>query len=486
MLNKLSFALALMTLGSVSLLAQDAKPQSSGSSSSKESSSSKLDSGSPKALQADKPLYQQDDAQTDSLVPEIKATPTYTSSFIQNTIDGGPSFKRPVLIPTFSFSQSLTSGQSSVGNGMIWRGQQNVAGSLQFRWDVGNSGSMVYNGTGLWNSYQGDAQTVQSFGYTQRLRFGRWMASITDQATYSPQSSFGFGGLQGIYGSSALGSLGGSFIPSGIVPGTEPNQSVLTTNADRVSNTTAGELQYSLTARTAVRAGGSYGIIRGIDTSLLDGNQYAATAGLDYRLDPSDTIGMNYSYSVYSFPDSQEETRAHSAGLSFARRLTARLSSQAYVGAQYSDSSQFGIAHHQLGWGANGYLSYHRVRNSVGLNFYHGVSGGSGVFLGANTTNVGLSFSRQVTHTTGFSLTGGFARNNSLQRALANDHTNTFYAGASASRSLGRYASLYFGYTLQQQTLGAGVLSANAFNGRQHMFNLGLSWSFRPIRLAQN
>jgi hypothetical protein len=346
---------------------------------------------------------------------------------------------------------------------------------------------MIYYGTGLWNSYQGEAQTVQSFGYTQRLRFGRWMASITDQATYSPQSSFGFGGLQGIYGSSALGSLGGSFIPSGIVPGTEPNQSVLTTDADRVSNTTAGELQYSLTARTAVRAGGSYGIIRGIDSALLDGNQYAASAGLDYRMDPSDTLGVNYSYSVYSFPDSQEETRAHSAGVSFARRLTSRLSSQAYVGAQFSDISQMGVGYHQLGWGANGYLSYHRTRNSIGLSFYHGVSGGSGVFLGgANTTNVGLSFSRSLTHTTSFSLTGGYARNSSLQQGLSSDHTNTFYAGASASRAVGRYASVYLGYTLQQQTLGAGVLSPNAFNGRQHMFNLGLSWSFRPIRLAQN
>src|SRR6185369_16431661 len=124
--KKLTFAIALMALGSTSLLAQDAKTQSSGDSSSKQSSS-KSDSGSPKALQADKPLYQQDDAQTDSPEPEIKATPTYTSSFIENAIDGGPSFKRPVLIPTASFSQSLSSGQSSIGNGMIWRGQQNVA-----------------------------------------------------------------------------------------------------------------------------------------------------------------------------------------------------------------------------------------------------------------------------------------------------------------------------------------------------------------------
>lgn len=478
MLRNFTISLFLLVCVATSALAQQSS-QSSGDSSSKTPSTS----SSPKPLQADTPLYQgQEKKSDDSQAVETKSSPTYTSGLIENPVEGGTPFKHPVLIPSLSFSQSLSSGQSSIGNGTIWKGGQTAAGSLQFRWDVGRSGILAYNGTGLWTSSTSDeAQTVQQLAYSQSVRFGRWKASFSDQATYSPQSTFGFGGLQGVYGSSALGSLGGIDFPSTLVPGVEPSQTVLTTDADRVSNTTAGQLQYSLTPRSSVRVGGSYGIIRGIDTALLDGNQYSGNAGVDYRLSAANTVGLNYGYSVYSFPDSNEETKSQSAGVSFARRLSARLSSQAYVGVQITDSSRTGGSVRNVGWGASGYLNYTRTRNSVSLQFYHGASGGSGVFQGADTYSVSTSLSHALSPNSSVSVTGGYARNSSF--FLTSQDTNTFFAGATANRRLGQYVSLYASYTLQQQTLGGGALTT-AFNGRQHMFSLGLSWGFRPIRLG--
>ena len=375
-----------------------------------------------------------------------------------------------------------------MGNGIIWHGQQTVAGSLSFQWDIGQSGTLLYNGTGYWNSANSatqdqGAQTVQQLGYSQKFHVGRWMFSVVDQASYSPQSMFGYGGLQGLYGSNGLGSINsGSLIPSSVLPGTSPSQSILTTNSPRVVNTTAGEAQYSITARDAVRFGANYGLIRGIDDNLLDGNQYSLTAGFDHRIDPSNTLGVTYYYSTYSLPNGQETSRTNSAGLSYSRRLTGRLSAQGYVGAQMNHMTHSGVPTDQLSWGANGALTYQRTRNSANLNFYHGISGGSGVFAGANTTTLQGGFSHTFSPRVSASVLGGYSRNEQLQQSSQN--VNNYFAGAQASRRLGKDVELYFAYSLQRQTLSSSVVAPQAFNGIQHSFSVGINWS-HPIRIAQ-
>jgi hypothetical protein len=468
----------------VLLTAVGAWAQEPTSTSSTGDSSSKPNS-EPKALEPDKPLYQQTD---EPPAQEAKPQPVWNSGVATSGVGGDTPFRHPVLTPSFNFVQSVQSQESTVGNGMIWHGQQTVAGALSFQWDIGQSGTLLYNGTGYWNSTgsatqdQG-AQTVQQLGYSQKFHIGRWMFSVVDQVNYSPQSMFGFGGLQGLYGSSALGGISsGSSIPSGVLPGTSPSQSILTTNAPRVSNTTAGEAEYSLTARDAIRFGGNYGLIRGIDDNLLDGNQYSLTAGFDHRIDPSNTLGITYVYAAYSLPNGQETGRTNSVGLSYSRRLTGRLSAQAYAGAQMTHMLQSGVPTDNLGWGANATLTYARTRNSASLNFYHGVSGGSGVFAGANTTTIQGGFTHTFSPRVNAGVIGGYARNEQLQQG--SQYINNYFVGAQASRSLGRDFSLYFGYALQRQTLSSSVVAPLAFNGIQHSFSIGINWS-HPIRIAQ-
>ncbi len=473
---KIRFAFAIVLLLSMAAWAQEPAPApASGDSSSKAGSNS----DAPKALEADKPLYQETDS---APVEELKPQPNYNSSLIATSPEHGTPFKHPVLTPSFQFVQSVQSQESSIGNGMIWKGQSSVAGSLSFQWDIGESGSLLYNGTAFW-SPNVDVQNVQQMSYLQRVHFGRWMASFTDQVSYSPQSTFGFGGLQGFYGSTALGSLsGGSLLPPSTVPGTAPNQSILTTNANRVSNTTAGELQYSLNAYDAIHFGGSYGLIRGIDNALLSGNQYQGTAGFDHRLDPSNTIGLAYSYSVFESPDAQQDGHTNSGGVNWARRLTGRLSSQAYVGIQQSTFTQPGQTTEQLSWSASGNLSYSRTRNSLSMQFYHGATGGSGIFPGAKTTAVSGGLSRMLTPGVSFSFTGGYARNNFIQQS--SQYTNSYFAGIQMSHRLYRDANLFFGYSVTKQTLSQSVVAPTAFNGVQHSFSVGISWA-HALRIAQ-
>jgi hypothetical protein len=469
----------------VLLLAVTAWAQQPASMPSATDSSSKSNS-EPKALEPDKPLYQQDDAQQPA--PETRPQPVWNSGVATSGVGGDTPFRHPVLTPSFNFVQSVQSQESTIGNGTVWHGQQTVAGALSFQWDIGQSGTLLYNGTGYWNSTgsatqdQG-AQTVQQLGYSQKFHVGRWMFSLVDQVNYSPQSMFGFGGLQGLYGSSGLGGISaGSNIPSGVLPGTSPNQSILTTNAPRVSNTTAVEAQYSITARDAFRFGGNYGLIRGVDDNLLDGNQYSLTAGVDHRIDPSNTLGVTYVYAAYSLPNGQETGRTNSVGMSYSRRLTGRMSAQAYAGAQFIHLTQTGVPTDETSWGANATLTYTRTRNSATLNFYHGISGGSGVFAGANTTTIQGGFSHTFSPRVNAGVIAGYSRNEQLQQSSQN--INNYFVGAQASRRLGRDFSLYFGYTLQRQTLSSSVAAPLAFNGIEHSFSVGINWS-HLIRIAQ-
>lgn len=480
MKKRIGFTLVLMA--SIAWAQQPAPASPGGDSSSKTSQSS----DAPKVLEPDKPLYQQ--SEETPVDDSTQRQPTYNSGVIASGVDVGTPFKHPVLTPSFNFVQSLQSQESAIGNGMIWKGRQTVAGALSFQWDVGRTGSLLYNGTGYWNSYDsgsdnGGAQTVQQLTYSQKFQVARWLFSIADQASYSPQSIYGFGGLQGLYGSAGMGPIyGGSMLPPVGLPGTTPSQSIFTSHAPRVANATLGEVQYSLTPRDSVRFGGNYGIVRGIDNNLVDGNQYSATAGVDHRLDASNTLGVTYAYNVLDFPDGQENVRTNSLGLSWARRLTGRLNVQAYGGAQYVSYTQLGVGTDRLSWNASATLNYIRTRNSMNVWFYQGVTGGAGIFAGANSTSINGGYSHLFSPRVSVGVNGGYSRNESIQQS--NQYTNSYYGGAQVSRRVGRDASLYFGYYLQRQTVSQSTVAPLAFYGTQHTFSIGINWS-HPIRIAQ-
>jgi hypothetical protein len=108
------------------------------------------------------------------------------------------------------------------------------------------------------------------------------------------------------------------------------------------------------------------------------------------------------------------------------------------------------------------------------------VTTGSGVTLGAKTDVVTLTAGRRLSRYWNGSANFSYGRNSSLQ-----PNNNVVYdteaLGASLNRSIGRTASVFLQYTLQNQNTDAVGSNALASNLLRHTFGIGLSWSPRNI-----
>ncbi len=116
--------------------------------------------------------------------------------------------------------------------------------------------------------------------------------------------------------------------------------------------------------------------------------------------------------------------------------------------------------------------------DNVNLHYMHGVSGGSGVFDGASSDQVGVTLSKQLTRVWNSNTTFGYARNRQILSGSGSPTYDTWLAGAGLSRSLGRMAYLSLGYQAQIQSTSAVALGANYTT--QQVF-LSFQWHTRPL-----
>jgi len=126
-------------------------------------------------------------------------------------------------------------------------------------------------------------------------------------------------------------------------------------------------------------------------------------------------------------------------------------------------------------------LTYTIPRGSVSLSYQHGVTSGSGVFVGSTTDQLTASGTRRLTRVWTGDVHLGFAHNRRAETSpiLPDQSFNTVYAGASVARPLGRDASFSLGYTAYVETSS----NVGGFSLTTHQISVGLSWHTRPFVL---
>jgi hypothetical protein len=141
-------------------------------------------------------------------------------------------------------------------------------------------------------------------------------------------------------------------------------------------------------------------------------------------------------------------------------------------------------------------LSYAFKRGGVRLSYNHGVTGGSGVFLGASTDQLQVQASRQLTRRWHGNAHFGYAHNSSVitdntgsitGSIIGNAATyDTFYFGAGVDRNIARNLSFFGAYTAyvqQSSALGNSIVGTGSADYVSHQITLGLSWRTRPFVL---
>ena len=329
---------------------------------------------------------------------------------------------------------------------------------------------------------------VQSLDFSETIRWGRWSQMFGDQFTYLPASSFGFSGLGG------LNNLGVNLGTVGSTPGFRqdilPNQSIITTGAPRLSNTVVAQTTYALGYRSSLSFVGAYSVLHFLDAGFQDSGTVSIRGGYNYLLSPKNSMSISYGFNRLMLSNSPQGMDEHNVQLSFARRITGRLSFQVGAGPDVRIfRAPLAGPSTEVSWALYSALlgSYQFRHLDAGFNYTHSVSAGSGVLPGAQTDMVSGQLGRAFGNwsTTIFS---GYSKNRAFQQTILNANgisPQGWFAGAQASRHFVRYGSLFIAYNASGQSSLAAICSLPACqtNSLTHTISIGYNWGFRPIVL---
>ena len=338
---------------------------------------------------------------------------------------------------------------------------------------------------GGFSSYSNQGNSlVQSLDFSETIRGGRWSQTFGEAFSYLPSSSFNFGGMGG------LGNLGVGLASAGTTPGFRqdlvPDQSILTNGADRISNAVIAQTTYALGYRSSLNAFGTYSTLNFLSNDLQDSGTINAGVGYNYLLSPLNSMSVSYGFSRLMLSQLPAGPDSHSVLLSFARRVTGRLSFQIGAGPEVQlYSSPLEGSRTNLSWTMNSGLNYQLQNWGMGFNYNHSLTAGSGVLPGAETDLFSGHAWRKVANWQ-TSLNVGYSRNQALQQISIGTVTpQAWFAGVQVSRGFTSFGSIYISYNASRQSNLTTVCSAPACStsGITQTISLGYNWGFRPIIL---
>jgi len=172
----------------------------------------------------------------------------------------------------------------------------------------------------------------------------------------------------------------------------------------------------------------------------------------------------------------------------YGKKVTQRIALKLYGGPQFSFYRvPIGTQTESTNGSAGVSLTYAVKRGSINLSYFHGLTGGSGVLLGAETDQVTGGLSRQF----GVAWTGfvnfGYSRNGSLGTAggLPSPSFDDWFLGGGISRPFGRNVNFTVNYSarIEHSNLATCTGPGCSTDYTQNMVTISLQWHTRPFVL---
>ena len=403
-------------------------------------------------------------------------------SGIQNPTVGTAEVRHSYWVPGIRYSNTSRSNGSSGAANSGWNTTSFVSTdvSLLQAWSHSTL-SANYSGGGYFSTDNAQANgQYQQLAASYEIDLRRWQVVFIDQFSYLPESSFGFGGPSGL---STPGIAGALAVPlSGLPTGYIPGQTILTAVGPRYSDSGATQLTYRVSARGSFTIAGTYGILRFVNPGNVNSDTEIFNGGYDYALTARDSMGFVYRFGAYRYPGDPQALGDHSVQFEYGRKVTGRMALKLAGGPEITTFRvPVGTVTNRISGSGNASLTYSLAANTSGsLQYAHGVSGGSGVFAGATSDQIGATLSKRLTRVWNGNLNFGYARNRQILAANGAPSFDTWLAGAGLSRSFGRMADFSMGYQAQIQGSGAGATTAN-YTTQQLFFSV--QWHSRPLIL---
>lgn len=429
-----------------------------------------------------------DDQQEQKSPDSYQADMRPITGFQQPTV-GTPMERHSYWVPGVSYYNFIQSNGNLGGGQNSWSSTSYLSGNVSLVENWSRS-QLMLNYTGGGNFSTDDAignGWFQQLGATQTFNWERFQLVFLDEFAYLPQSQFGFGAGTGLSSPGVGGSLGGGL--TGIGSGFTPGQTIFSAVGPRYFNTAGVQATYQVSARGSVTMGGLYSLLRFSEAGNIESDQYVGNIGYNYQITRNNTIGLEYRYSGFHFLNDPQAIGDHTFQVVFGRKITGRLALTLSGGPEVTNFrvAQPPATKTQYIAGSGGAtLSYLVPRGSVSAGYYHGVTAGSGVFLGATTDQVTGSANRRISRVWSGEVHGGYARNRSAENelGLSSADFDSIYGGVSAARPLGRNAQFTLGYTAYvQRTSLSGCTSNCSSSFTTNQITVGVSWHARPLVL---
>lgn len=390
------------------------------------------------------------------------------------------------LVPGFSSAQLLESNPLMEEPG-VWRGFTSAAAQLQAIQYFGRNIELRYAGATRFDSsaslYSTNKITnLHSMSLSGSVTLGSWSLLAHDQAQYSQGSATGDLGMEGlgpiITQLSQWGGVTGIQLQSvALQGGLEPDQTIFL-KAGRIANTTLVEADRSLGQHSALTGVAFYSMLHFFTSAAIDGWQEGVLGGYQQTLSPRDRIGLLYGYSRLGFTSGPGTLSTSYASLMYGRSVSGRLAFEAGAGPETTSNENPAQGNNTLDWQGRGSVTYSVAQMNFMLSASRMVTGGSGVFYGARTTNVMGGLNKRLPVGYRLSLTAGTALNTSL---ASTQQYKTKYLGASLSHSGTRRFSTFLSYSLENQSGIGCPVSGCMPTGVQQILGAGISWDSRPI-----
>jgi hypothetical protein len=398
---------------------------------------------------------------------------------------------RNTLDPAISFSQ-LGQTFPGVAGKSVLVGNSIISGSLNFNrtwsqyqftalYDGGETFNIGYGGLGSVTGVNAPHYPFHYLMATQAINWARWHLILSDNFSSSPGATFTGQGVGGPGLTAENLNLLGTIV-SGL--GQTFVQTINTGDGQRYQNSVLGQAEYSFSRRSAVTFSGSYGVLHFTDAGYVNSTMANGQIGYDYMLSPADSIAILASYGNINYSGSAVSTTNYIAALAYGRRITGRLAFQISAGPEEIQNKSTSITGNSRLWIAsvNSALSYQRRRTGLSLNYLHGLTAGSGVFIGAVSNAFVASAHYQFTRSWTGTINGGYSLNKSLASAgFPETRFDNWLIGWNLGRRVGPHAQLNFNYGLTKQNSPTPCpVPSCGITGLQQSFGMSVNWHLRP------
>jgi hypothetical protein len=345
-----------------------------------------------------------------------------------------------------------------------------------------NEFNLAYQGGSI--LYETDSQansTYQLFGFSDSLSYRRVVFTLTDRFSYLPGF---YGGLNALAYGGALSLNGLGTLPS-LNSGLNPQRGILT-NAAGYSNLALGQLEYVPSARSSVTVAAGFENLDSSEQGFSSFNAIIAQAGYSRNLTAKDTVAVYYLLRLFHYTGVSENLNSQVASFSYGRRITDRLALQLFAGPEFFAITVPGRTQlSTTAYGGAG-MKYRWPRTQLSVDYFKGLSGGSGALNGANTNVITMTITRQVSTKWSGNLGFGYYHNSGLREpgsATVPPTYNYWNGTCSVTRALGRHSRvvLFYGFQTQNSNQPFSLGSGHGRSVLNNTLGFNLDYTFRPI-----